>query len=99
MPSSVSGESGPYGELVRRGMPEGARAVFLPSLAALFEEAERLKGGQQTEAEELRIRGRAPTEVEPVDVAGATERDRGYPEVDPLDVWASWQALRTATTP
>src|SRR5689334_20301936 len=43
------GDSGPYGELVQRTLPEGLALVFVPSLAALLVEAQEINGGALTE--------------------------------------------------
>jgi hypothetical protein len=51
-----SGESGAYGELVKRPLPEGLRLFFIPSLAGMLFRAERVNGAALTEDEVLRIR-------------------------------------------
>ena len=40
------GESGAYGELVRRPLPEGLLLVFVPRLAALLTQAQQLNGAE-----------------------------------------------------
>ena len=88
------GDYGSYGELATRVMPEDLRAVFMPSLAALLDGAEEIKGAPLTEEEVLRIRDGAKAVVIFADVAAATEAERGYTEVDPANAWESWQTLR-----
>jgi hypothetical protein len=93
------GEGGPYGALAARGIPEGLGVLFMPSLASLLDRAEDLKGSPLTEVEVVRIRDEARVVVTPMDVVTAVEASRGYPEVDVLDAWESWQALRVSGSP
>jgi hypothetical protein len=59
----------------------------------LLEEAESIKGAPLTEGEVTRIRDGALYHQVPADVAEATARDRGYPDLDPENCWESWQAF------
>ena len=88
------GDHGPYGELAGRTLPDGLAFLFMPSLAALLDRAEQLKGAALTEEQVLRVRDAALVVVTPADVASATEAERGYAEVDRANPWASWQAIR-----
>ena len=90
------GESGPYGKLAARGIPEGLGVLFMPSLASLLDHAEDLKGSPLTEAEVVKLRDGAKVVVTPTDVVRAVEESRGYPEVDPFNAWETWQALRSS---
>jgi hypothetical protein len=88
------GDHGPYGELAVRPLPGGSAFLFIPSLAALLDAAEQLKGGPLTEEQVRRVRDGAIVVVTPRDVAAATVAGRGYDEVDPADPWTSWQTVR-----
>ena len=90
----TEGDGGPYGDLARRVLPEGLVLVFMPSLAALLDQAEELAGAPLTEAQVLRIRDAALAVVTPAQVAAAVEQSRGYAEVDAAQPWESWQAIR-----
>src|SRR5262245_58655205 len=50
-----AGDSGAYGELVRRALPENLSLVFVPSLAALLLRAQQLNGAALTEDQVLGI--------------------------------------------
>ena|SRR5262245_33286844 len=88
------GDHGPYGTLSGRPLPDGLAVLFIPSLAALLARAEELKGSPLTEEQVIRVRDAAQAVVTRADAAAATVEQRGYPEVDPLKPWESWQAIR-----
>jgi hypothetical protein len=88
------GDHGPYGELAIRPLPDGLTLLFMPSLAALLERAEQLKGAPLSEDQVSRVRDAAQAVVTQADVAAAVVAQRGYAEVDPARAWESWQALR-----
>jgi hypothetical protein len=67
--------------------------LFMPSLAALADGAEQLKGAPLTREELLRIRDRAVVLVSEPEPARAVEERRGYADMDPADPWANWLAL------
>src|SRR5262249_19807580 len=67
-----AGEGGPYGELSARPLPDGLAVVFMPSLAALLDGAERIKGSPLSEEQVLRIRDAALVVVAPADVVALT---------------------------
>jgi hypothetical protein len=90
------GDSGPYGELVQRTLPEGLALVFVPSLAALLVEAQEINGGALTEAQVLRIRDGSHVMVVGPDQVSAVEEARGYTDIDAADAWHSWLQLPEA---
>jgi hypothetical protein len=91
----TTGEGGPYGALAARPMPPGLAVIFMPSLAALLAEAERITGSPLTEEQVVRIRDKALVVVAPADAVAATVQQRGYAEVDAANPWESWQAIRS----
>jgi hypothetical protein len=88
------GEGGPYGPLAGRPLPGGLAILFMPSLAALLDQAEQLTGSPLTEEQVIRIRDAAGAVVTHADVAAAVVRQRGYAEVDPANPFESWQRIR-----
>ena|SRR5262245_6929996 len=89
------GDSGAYGELAKRPLPEGLSLVFVPSLAALLMRAQQLNDGAAlTEAQVLRIRDGSMVMVVPRDAARAVEEQRGYADIDAADAWHSWLQLQ-----
>jgi hypothetical protein len=91
------GDHGSYGTLSGRPRPDGLAILFVPALSALLTRAEQLKGAALTEEQVLRVRDAAVAVVTRADAAAATIAQRGYPEVDPENVWPSWQAIRAKT--
>jgi hypothetical protein len=69
--------------------------VFIPSLGALLVRAEDLKGSPLTEEEVLRIRDNAFCITATPEQARGIAESRGYADLDPENVWAEWQQLRT----
>jgi hypothetical protein len=96
MPTLKFGDSGAYGELVQRPLPEGLVLVFVPSLAALLAQAQELNGGALTEAQVLRIRDGSKVMVAGPDQVRAVEEARGYIDIDAADAWQSWLRLPDA---
>jgi len=92
------GESGEYGKLVQRKLPEHLSLVFVPSLAALLIHAERLNGAALTEAQVLAIRDRSMVMVVPHSKVLSVQERRGYADVDAADAWNSWLKLRDNRT-
>ena len=90
------GESGAYGELVRRPLPEGLSLVFVPSLAALLSEAQEMNGAALTEDQVLRMRDGSMVMVVGHDQVRAVEEKRGYLDIDAADAWHSWPRLQEA---
>ena len=90
------GESGEYGELVKRPLPEGLSLVFIPTLAALLTRAQQLNGAALTEDQVLRIRDRSTVVVVHHGDARAVEERRGYVDIDAADAWHSWLRLQGA---
>src|SRR5258708_39638095 len=88
------GDSGPYGRLVMRPLPDGLTLVFVPSLAALLTRALELNGTALTEAQVLRIRNGANVVVADHDQARAVEEKRGYADIDAVDAWQGWVRLQ-----
>jgi hypothetical protein len=92
------GESGEYGQLAQRKLPEHLSLVFVPSLAALLLQAEKLNGAALTEKQVLAIRDRSTVMVVPHGKARAVQERRGYADVDAADAWNSWLKLRDVRT-
>lgn len=88
------GEHGCYGDLAGRELPAELAFIFMPSLAALLDGAEQIKGEPLTENEVRQIRDEALVTVAPADVVQAVEAGRGYAEVDRTDPFRSWEVLR-----
>lgn len=88
------GEHGCYGDLAGRALPDGLVLVFMPSLAALLEKAEQLKGAPLTEEQVIRIRDAALVVATRSQAASAVEEQRGYADVDPANPWVTWQVIR-----
>lgn len=91
------GDHGPYGTLSARPRPDGLAILFIPALSALLTRAEQLKGSSLTEQQVLLVRDAAVAVATRADAATATIAQRGYPEVDPENVWPSWWAIRANT--
>jgi hypothetical protein len=88
------GESGKYGELVRRPLPDGLSLVFVPSLAALLTRAQQLNGAALAEDQVVRIRNGSLVMVVSHGDARAMEEQRGYVDIDAADAWHSWLRLQ-----
>jgi hypothetical protein len=91
-----AGDSGEYGKLVQRPLPQGHSLVFIPSLAALLTRAQQLKGAALTEGQVLAIRDGSTVVVVDRDAARAMEKKRGYADIDAADAWRSWLRLQEA---
>jgi hypothetical protein len=87
------GDSGEYGEIAKRPLPEGLVLVFVPSLTALLLRAQELNGGALNERQVLAIRNGSKVIVVHREVARAMEEQRGYADIDAADVWQSWLRL------
>lgn len=88
------GETGPFGELSRRKLPNGCVFIFVPSLIAMLTRAEQLKENPLTETEVIRIRDQAPVIVSKASMVKTLEASRGYKDVDTTDTWKTWLKLR-----
>ena len=96
-PPLSPGETGPYGELVRRPLPEGLSLVFIPSLVALLMQAQDLNGGAElTERQVLAIRDGSMVMVGHHEVVRSVEEGRGYADIDAANAWPSWLRQRQA---
>ena len=89
------GKSEPAGEPSPPPGLEGETLVrfYIPARVILLEQAESIKGAPLTEDEVNRIHDEALYHQVPADVAEATARDRGYPDLDPENCWESWQVF------
>lgn len=67
---------------------------FVPSLAATLINAEDLKGSPLEYEEAISIRDNAPCIMITLDDAREMDEKRGYIDVDPENLWYSWQMLR-----
>ena len=78
---------------------EALVAVFVPALVTLLHQAESEKGEPLTEDEVIDIRDKAVCITMKYSQAQAVEAKRGYPDIDPDNVWAEWQAVRSELMP
>jgi hypothetical protein len=90
------GETGKYGDLIGRSLPEGLSIVFIPSLAALLTHALDLNGAALTEEQVLRIRDGSMDVVVHHEIARGMEEERGYADIDAAEAWHSWLKLQKA---
>ena len=74
-------------------------AVFIPALVAILHHEETTKGEPLTEDEVIAIRDRAVCITMKYSQAQAVESRRGYPDLDPENVWQEWQAVRSELMP
>lgn len=72
--------------------------VFIPSLATLLAQAERIKGNRLTESEARRIRDKAVCMMMAPEDAVKLAESRGYRDVEPENFWADWHRLRVEHT-
>lgn len=68
--------------------------VPVPALVTVLLNKENEKGEPLTEQEVLSIRDNAACIMMPVSVIDKMEESRGYPDVDPENVWEHWQQAR-----
>ena len=73
--------------------------VFVPALVAVLHQAETEKGEPLSEEEVIAIRGSAVCITVRHSQAQAMESKRGYPDLDPENVWQEWQAVRSELMP
>ena len=64
--------------------------VFNPSLAALLLAAETDKGSPLTKEEVIAIRNSTTMMTVPEEAAHEMERQRGYKDINPDNVWEEW---------
>ena len=74
-------------------------AVFIPPLIDVIRWAEEAKGEPLTEAEVMTLRDEAICLTMRESHAQALESKRGYPDLDPENVWQEWQAIRSELMP
>jgi hypothetical protein len=74
-------------------------AVFMPALVEVLAHEEANKGEPLTEEEVLAIRDQAVSITLKYSQAQAMESKRGYPDIDPDNVWKEWQAVRSEMMP
>ena len=73
--------------------------VFVPPLVTLLHQAETEKGEPLSEEEVLAIRDSAVSITVRHSQAQAMESKRGYPDLDPDNLWQEWQAVRSELMP
>jgi hypothetical protein len=73
--------------------------VFVPALVAVLQQAEADKGEPLTEEEVIEIRDNAVSITVRHSQAQAMASKRGYPDLDPENVWEEWQAVRSELMP
>ena len=81
------------------GADEPLVTVFIPALVAVLHHEETNKGEPLTQEEVIAIRDRAVCITMRYSQAQAVESKRGYPDVDPENVWDEWQAIRSELMP
>lgn len=81
------------------GADEPLVSVFVPPLVAVLQHEETAKGEPLTEEEVIAIRDNAVCITMKYTQAQAVESKRGYPDLDPDNVWAEWQAVRSELMP
>jgi hypothetical protein len=69
--------------------------VPIPALSMLLLNLERSKGSPLTEAEALSARDKAVCMMLPLSKKRMMDEKRGYSDINPENVWAEWQALRS----
>ena len=70
--------------------------VFIPALIAVLVAQEREMGRELTQEDVESIRDRATAIELPEELADDMARERGYPDIDPENVWSEWQAYKAA---
>jgi hypothetical protein len=68
--------------------------VFIPALVQLLAIREQAKGAPLTESEVLEIRGEGVCIMLRHSMAMKMDEARGYPDINPTNVWQEWQAIR-----
>lgn len=68
--------------------------VPIPALIVLLLNLERQKGGPLTEQEVIDARDKAVCMAVPASMVAKLEQERGYPDINPENVWPEWQAAR-----
>ena len=81
------------------GADEPLVVVFVPALVAVLQHEETNKGEPLTEEEVMAIRDNAVCITVRHSQARAMESKRGYPDIDPDNVWEEWQAVRSELMP
>jgi hypothetical protein len=105
MPSSAKplplrqDEVAAYKDLAARPNPRRFVISFMPALGALLLAAERNKGSALTRSEVRRLLNRAPAIALSAKQVKQLAASRGYADVDPADLYASWLAFKQAALP
>lgn len=68
--------------------------VFIPSLISILTNAEKAKGEPLTKEEVIGIRDSSTCVAVKLCDAITMEKERGYTDIIPEDVWDEWQAAR-----
>lgn len=68
--------------------------VFIPALVAVLESKEQETGRELTRDEVESIRDNATAIALPEEIAVDMTNSRGYPDIDPEDVWNAWLAYK-----
>jgi hypothetical protein len=74
--------------------PEPLVITPMPPLVVLLLNLEDAKGAPLTEAEVIEARDGAACVALPASEAEAVARARGYPDLDPENVWAAWLGFK-----
>lgn len=90
-------DSGPYQELRSRPNPSRLAIVFSPALCVVLIRAEREKSAELTGDELNRIRDNAPAIAVTRRQVKLLEESRGYKDVAPRNLAASWRAFKQQT--
>jgi hypothetical protein len=88
-------EVGSYSEIAARPNPKKLLLVPIPSLAATLLAAQTKKGSPLTKAEVELIRDKATVVASSPESVDSINKPRGYKDIDPVNCWDEWQALRS----
>ncbi|EOE6858088.1 hypothetical protein ACKS2O_000481 [Cronobacter dublinensis] len=70
--------------------------VFIPALIVLLTAKEKELGRELTQQEVETLRDNAVGMVMPGDIALKMNESRGYPDVDPKNVWHDWLSYKNS---
>jgi hypothetical protein len=81
------------------GAEEPLVSVFVPPLVDVLRWAEEAKGSPLTEEDVIAVRDQAVCLTMRQSHAQALESKRGYPDLDPDNVWQEWRAIHSDLMP
>lgn len=95
-PTRGPGHTCRWAERDEQGLPDGCEWVFVPALIDVLARVEMDRGVPLSEAEVHRIKEGATVIAVPEGGRDSAAKERGYPDVDPENVWTYWQKVREA---